>query len=93
IQRLVQDEEKSKEECSNCSETTVIQDGVSKKVEFIVHPSVSPSDALVKSAIEQVRFRISSSYPAARNEMQEEEKRRRERGAVWEMRSLLNPRI
>ncbi|NWI95049.1 TF3C1 factor, partial [Pitta sordida] len=41
--------------------TTVIQDGISKKVEFVVHPSVSPSDPLVKTAIEQVRFRISNS--------------------------------
>uniref|UniRef100_A0A8K9XY13 B-block binding subunit of TFIIIC domain-containing protein n=1 Tax=Oncorhynchus mykiss TaxID=8022 RepID=A0A8K9XY13_ONCMY len=54
----------SKEGMLKLFRTTVIQDGVSKKVEFIVHPSVSPSDALVKSAIEQVRFRISSSYPA-----------------------------
>ncbi|XP_036798450.1 general transcription factor 3C polypeptide 1 [Oncorhynchus mykiss] len=73
----------SKEGMLKLFRTTVIQDGVSKKVEFIVHPSVSPSDALVKSAIEQVRFRISSSYPAARNEMQEEEKaKERERGSV-----------
>ncbi|NXH22316.1 TF3C1 factor, partial [Bucco capensis] len=46
--------------------TTVIQDGISKKVEFVVHPSVSPNDPLVKSAIEQVRFRISSSSTATR---------------------------
>ncbi|XP_030315833.1 general transcription factor 3C polypeptide 1 isoform X2 [Calypte anna] len=46
--------------------TTVIQDGISKKVEFVVHPSVSPSDPLVRSAIEQVRFRISSSSTATR---------------------------
>ncbi|XP_064886796.1 general transcription factor 3C polypeptide 1 isoform X1 [Columba livia] len=46
--------------------TTVIQDGISKKVEFVVHPSVSPNDSLVKSAIEQVRFRISSSSTANR---------------------------
>ncbi|XP_030338250.1 general transcription factor 3C polypeptide 1 isoform X4 [Strigops habroptila] len=46
--------------------TTVIQDGVSKKVEFVVHPSVSPNDPLVKSAIEQVRFRISNSSTANR---------------------------
>ncbi|XP_068003315.1 general transcription factor 3C polypeptide 1 isoform X2 [Melanerpes formicivorus] len=46
--------------------TTVIQDGISKKVEFVVHPSVSPSDPLVKSAIEQVRFRISNSSTASR---------------------------
>uniref|UniRef100_A0AAR2KJI1 B-block binding subunit of TFIIIC domain-containing protein n=1 Tax=Pygocentrus nattereri TaxID=42514 RepID=A0AAR2KJI1_PYGNA len=44
--------------------TTVIQDGVSRKVEFVVHPSVTPDDPLVKSAIEQVRFKISSSYTA-----------------------------
>ncbi|KAL8175231.1 UNVERIFIED_CONTAM: hypothetical protein K2H54_017056 [Gekko kuhli] len=41
--------------------TTVIQDGVSKKVEFVVDPSIGPNDPLVKSAIEQVRFRISNS--------------------------------
>ncbi|XP_071617469.1 general transcription factor 3C polypeptide 1 isoform X2 [Heliangelus exortis] len=46
--------------------TTVIQDGISKKVEFVVHPSVSPSDPLVRSAIEQVRFRISNSSTATR---------------------------
>ncbi|NXI56567.1 TF3C1 factor, partial [Chloroceryle aenea] len=46
--------------------TTVIQDGISKKVEFVVHPSVSPQDPLVKSAIEQVRFRISNSSTASR---------------------------
>ncbi|KFP29783.1 General transcription factor 3C polypeptide 1, partial [Colius striatus] len=46
--------------------TTVIQDGISKKVEFVVDPSVSPSDPLVKSAIEQVRFRISNSSTANR---------------------------
>lgn len=36
------------------------------QVEFVVHPSVSPSDPLVKSAIEQVRFRISNSSTANR---------------------------
>ncbi|XP_029432764.1 general transcription factor 3C polypeptide 1 [Rhinatrema bivittatum] len=46
--------------------TTVIQDGVSKKVELVVHPSINPSDPLVKSAIEQVRFRISNSSAAHR---------------------------
>ncbi|XP_043945407.1 general transcription factor 3C polypeptide 1 [Protopterus annectens] len=46
--------------------TIVIQDGISRKVEFVVHPSVLPTDPLVKSAIEQVRFRISSSYTAHR---------------------------
>ncbi|XP_072568646.1 general transcription factor 3C polypeptide 1 [Paramormyrops kingsleyae] len=42
--------------------TTIIQDGISRKVEFVVHPSIAPDDPLVKSAIEQIRFRISSSY-------------------------------
>ncbi|XP_033887419.3 general transcription factor 3C polypeptide 1 isoform X2 [Acipenser ruthenus] len=51
--------------------TTVIQDGISKKVEFIVHPSVLPQDPLVKSAVEQVRFRISSSYTAHRVKSQQ----------------------
>ncbi|KPP72269.1 general transcription factor 3C polypeptide 1-like [Scleropages formosus] len=46
--------------------TTVIQDGVSKKVEFVVHPSITPDDPLVRSAIEQIRFRISSSTAALR---------------------------
>ncbi|KAE8579890.1 hypothetical protein XENTR_v10024224 [Xenopus tropicalis] len=41
--------------------TTVVQDGISKKVELVVHPSINPTDPLVKSAIEQIRFRISNS--------------------------------
>ncbi|XP_066545864.1 general transcription factor 3C polypeptide 1 isoform X2 [Amia ocellicauda] len=52
--------------------TTVIQDGVSKKVEFVVHPSILPDDPLVKSAIDQIRFRISSSYTAHRVKVQAE---------------------
>ncbi|CAM9648948.1 unnamed protein product [Lampetra fluviatilis] len=46
--------------------TTVVQDGIAKKVELVVHPSVSPHDPLVKSALEQVRFRISGSYSSQR---------------------------
>ncbi|OXB74520.1 UNVERIFIED_CONTAM: hypothetical protein H355_001902 [Colinus virginianus] len=52
IIRLVQ--KLSQEGLLRIYRTTVIQDGISKKVEFVVHPSVSPSDPLVKSAIEQV---------------------------------------
>ncbi|KAK2909570.1 hypothetical protein Q8A67_005407 [Cirrhinus molitorella] len=48
--------------------TIIIQDGVHKKVEFVVHPSVTPDDPLVKSAIEQIRLRMSSSASAARVE-------------------------
>uniref|UniRef100_A0A8C9V0C8 Ral transcription factor IIIC subunit 1 n=1 Tax=Scleropages formosus TaxID=113540 RepID=A0A8C9V0C8_SCLFO len=51
--------------------TTVIQDGVSKKVEFVVHPSITPDDPLVRSAIEQIRFRISSSTAAQEVEKNE----------------------
>ncbi|XP_026121047.1 general transcription factor 3C polypeptide 1 [Carassius auratus] len=48
--------------------TIVIQDGVQKKVEFVVHPSVTPDDPLVKSAIDQIRLRMSSSASGARVE-------------------------
>ncbi|XP_062866959.1 general transcription factor 3C polypeptide 1 isoform X2 [Trichomycterus rosablanca] len=54
--------------------TTVIQDGVSKKVEFVVHPSVTPDDPLVRSAIEQVRFKISSSSSVHRLKVEEKRK-------------------
>ncbi|NXA41538.1 TF3C1 factor, partial [Eudromia elegans] len=64
IIRLVQ--KLSREGLLRLYHTTVIQDGISKKVEFVVHPSVSPNDPLVKSAIEQVRFRISNSSTANR---------------------------
>ncbi|TTE81778.1 General transcription factor 3C polypeptide 1 [Bagarius yarrelli] len=40
--------------------------GAKPEVEFIVHPSVTPDDPLVRSAIEQVRFKISSSYTVHR---------------------------
>uniref|UniRef100_A0A3B3YCK2 Uncharacterized protein n=1 Tax=Poecilia mexicana TaxID=48701 RepID=A0A3B3YCK2_9TELE len=41
--------------------TTVIQDGVTKKVDIIAHPSIQPSDVRVSQLIEQIRFRISNS--------------------------------
>ncbi|KAG8513544.1 LOW QUALITY PROTEIN: General transcription factor 3C polypeptide 1, partial [Galemys pyrenaicus] len=46
--------------------TTVIQDGIKKKVDLVVHPSMDQNDPLVRSAIEQVRFRISNSSTANR---------------------------
>ncbi|CAK6972755.1 general transcription factor 3C polypeptide 1-like [Scomber scombrus] len=46
--------------------TVVIQDGITKKVDMVVHPSVQPSDDIVTRVIEQVRFKISSSYTAIR---------------------------
>uniref|UniRef100_A0A3B5MPK9 Uncharacterized protein n=1 Tax=Xiphophorus couchianus TaxID=32473 RepID=A0A3B5MPK9_9TELE len=48
--------------------TTVIQDGVTKKVDIIAHPSIQPSDGRVGQLIEQIRFRISSSHAAGRTE-------------------------
>ncbi|XP_043108861.1 general transcription factor 3C polypeptide 1 [Puntigrus tetrazona] len=48
--------------------TIVIQDGVQKKVEFVVHPSVTPDDPLLRSTIDQIRLRMSSSASAARAE-------------------------
>ncbi|XP_068100737.1 general transcription factor 3C polypeptide 1 [Hyperolius riggenbachi] len=46
--------------------TMVVQDGISKKVEFVVHPSINPNDPLVKSAIDQIRFRMSNSTSSNR---------------------------
>ncbi|XP_066496947.1 general transcription factor 3C polypeptide 1 [Tiliqua scincoides] len=59
IVRLVQ--KLSQEGLLRLYRTTIVQDGISRKVEFVVDPSVNPTDPLVKSAIEQVRFRISNS--------------------------------
>ncbi|XP_071360613.1 general transcription factor 3C polypeptide 1 [Trachinotus anak] len=58
--------------------TTVIQDGITKKVEMIVHPSIQPSDEIVHRVIEQVRFKISSSYSAVRLQHDEEKSREQE---------------
>ncbi|XP_062389121.1 general transcription factor 3C polypeptide 1 [Sardina pilchardus] len=58
--------------------TTVIQDGISKRVEFVVHPSITPDDPLIKSAIEQVRFRISGSYSALRLRALDEKQEKKE---------------
>uniref|UniRef100_A0A8C5QAQ7 Ral transcription factor IIIC subunit 1 n=1 Tax=Leptobrachium leishanense TaxID=445787 RepID=A0A8C5QAQ7_9ANUR len=64
ILRLVQ--RLSQEGLVRLYRTTVMQDGISKKVEFIVHPSINPNDPLVKSSIEQIRFRISNSTSSNR---------------------------
>nr|XP_040041912.1 general transcription factor 3C polypeptide 1 isoform X1 [Gasterosteus aculeatus aculeatus] len=53
--------------------TTVVQDGINKKLEMIVHPSIQPSDDVVRGVIEQVRFKISSSYSAVRRKNEEED--------------------
>ncbi|XP_029312111.1 general transcription factor 3C polypeptide 1 isoform X2 [Cottoperca gobio] len=58
--------------------TTVIQDGITKKVEMVVHPSVQPNDDIVTRVIDQVRFRISSSYTAVR--LQHAEEKAKEQG-------------
>uniref|UniRef100_A0A665SYB4 Uncharacterized protein n=1 Tax=Echeneis naucrates TaxID=173247 RepID=A0A665SYB4_ECHNA len=46
--------------------TTVVQDGITRKVEMIVHPSIQPNDDIVQRVIEHVRFKISSSYSTLR---------------------------
>uniref|UniRef100_A0A8D3BQY2 B-block binding subunit of TFIIIC domain-containing protein n=1 Tax=Scophthalmus maximus TaxID=52904 RepID=A0A8D3BQY2_SCOMX len=48
--------------------TTVIQDDITKKVEMVVHPSIQPNDEIVHRLIEQVRFKISSSYSTVREQ-------------------------
>ncbi|KAM6972435.1 general transcription factor 3C polypeptide 1 [Aplochiton taeniatus] len=60
----------SKEGLIKMFTTTVMQDGVKKTVEFVAHSSIQSSDPIVKSAIEQVRFRISSSYSNIRVEQE-----------------------
>ncbi|KAJ4944248.1 hypothetical protein JOQ06_012793, partial [Pogonophryne albipinna] len=62
--------------------TTIIQDGVTKNVEMVVHPSVQPTDEIVTRLIEQIRFRISSSYSTVRHQHAEE--KAREEGAAPE---------
>lgn len=36
------------------------------QVELVVHPSIQPNDEIVTRAIDQIRFKISSSQSAAR---------------------------
>ncbi|KAM5197952.1 general transcription factor 3C polypeptide 1 isoform 1-T1 [Hipposideros larvatus] len=64
IVRLVQN--MSEEGLLRLYRTTVVQDGIKKKVDLVVHPSMDQNDPLVRSAIEQVRFRISNSSTANR---------------------------
>ncbi|CAG5928749.1 unnamed protein product [Menidia menidia] len=65
----------SKEGLLKMYTTTVIQDGITKKVDMVVHPSIEPSDERVTQLIEQVRFKISSSYSAVRQQQAEEKAR------------------
>ncbi|XP_063790294.1 general transcription factor 3C polypeptide 1 isoform X2 [Pseudophryne corroboree] len=87
--------------------TVVVQDGISKKVEFVVHPSINPTDPLVKSAIEQIRFRISNSTSGNRtrsphgtatpgkteadDQNKEKQKEKRSRTSLFNSESLDNP--
>ncbi|XP_055079571.1 general transcription factor 3C polypeptide 1-like [Periophthalmus magnuspinnatus] len=54
--------------------TTVIQDGLTRKVDLYAHPSIQSSDEIVQRTIDQVRFKMSSSYSNTR--VPEEEKSR-----------------
>ncbi|XP_037545732.1 general transcription factor 3C polypeptide 1 [Nematolebias whitei] len=51
--------------------TTVIQDGITKKVDVIAHPSIEPNDERISQLIEQIRFKISSSASAVRLQQSE----------------------
>ncbi|XP_031719024.1 general transcription factor 3C polypeptide 1 [Anarrhichthys ocellatus] len=61
--------------------TTIIQDGITKKLEMVVHPSIQPNDDIVSRVIEQVRFKISSSYSALRLQHAEEKAREQAKGS------------
>ncbi|CAH2306794.1 general transcription factor 3C polypeptide 1 [Pelobates cultripes] len=65
IMRLVQ--RLSQEGLVRLYRTNVVQDGISKKVEFVVHPSINPNDPLVRSSIEQIRFRMSNTTSSNRS--------------------------
>ncbi|XP_027139206.1 general transcription factor 3C polypeptide 1 isoform X2 [Larimichthys crocea] len=69
----------SKEGLLKIYKTTVIQDGITKKVEMVVHPSIQPNDDIVNRVLDQIRFRISSSYSAVRLQHAEEKARELER--------------
>ncbi|XP_029009118.1 general transcription factor 3C polypeptide 1 [Betta splendens] len=58
--------------------TTVIVDGITKKVEMVAHPSIQHTDDIVNRVIDQVRFRISSSDSAIRMQTQEKEKEQKQ---------------
>ncbi|CAH1265988.1 GTF3C1 [Branchiostoma lanceolatum] len=38
--------------------TIIVQDGIEKPVTFYVEPNISPADGMVKSAIEQIKFKM-----------------------------------
>nr|XP_020499344.1 LOW QUALITY PROTEIN: general transcription factor 3C polypeptide 1 [Labrus bergylta] len=59
--------------------TTIIQDGITKNIQMYVHPSVQPQDDIVNRVIEQVRFRISSSYTASRVQQAEDKAKQQEK--------------
>ncbi|KAM6939477.1 general transcription factor 3C polypeptide 1 [Xenentodon cancila] len=70
--------------------TTVIQDGITKKVDMIVHPSIQPNDKRVTQLLEQVRFKISSSYSAMRAQRAEE--KANEENASERLHTLTGPK-
>ncbi|XP_045903076.1 general transcription factor 3C polypeptide 1-like [Micropterus dolomieu] len=69
----------SKEGLLKFYKTTVIQDGITRNVEMVVHPSIQPNDDIVKRVIEQVRFKISSSYTVVRLQHAQERAREQEK--------------
>ncbi|XP_072240808.1 general transcription factor 3C polypeptide 1 isoform X2 [Leuresthes tenuis] len=88
ISRLVQT--LSKEGLLKMYTTTVIQDGITKKVDMVVHPSIQPNDDRVSQLIEQVRFKISSSYSAVRQQQADEKAREQKMSDI--LNNSLSPR-
>lgn len=52
--------------------TTVIQDGLTRKLDLYAHPSIQRTDEIVQRVIDQIRFKMSSSYSAVRVAPEEE---------------------
>ncbi|XP_024115457.1 general transcription factor 3C polypeptide 1 [Oryzias melastigma] len=60
INRLIQS--MSKQGLLKIYSTTVIQEGITKKVDLIVHPSIQPNDEKITKVIDQIRFNISNTF-------------------------------
>eukprot|EP00058_Branchiostoma_floridae_P014259 XP_002599747.1 hypothetical protein BRAFLDRAFT_119305 [Branchiostoma floridae] len=54
--------------------TIIVQDGIEKPVVFYVEPNISPTDGMVKSAIEQIKFKMVKSKEPEKKEKENEPK-------------------
>uniref|UniRef100_A0A3B3CHR6 Ral transcription factor IIIC subunit 1 n=1 Tax=Oryzias melastigma TaxID=30732 RepID=A0A3B3CHR6_ORYME len=71
INRLIQS--MSKQGLLKIYSTTVIQEGITKKVDLIVHPSIQPNDEKITKVIDQIRFNISNTFYVIRQELKKTE--------------------